>query len=81
MIKKYKQFTNKKVNESEVIGSEFYQDKLEELAIALDTNVVDNKIEYDGKEIIFPSETAMYHVDGKKFKESQEVVEYLNSQK
>lgn len=58
-------------------GGDLYQRKLEELANLLGTNVEDGKIMYDGKKIIFPSETEMYHVDNKKFKTADEVVNYL----
>jgi hypothetical protein len=43
----------------------------------LGVEVEDGKIMYNGKKIIFPSETEMYHVDNKKFKTSQEVISYL----
>lgn len=52
---------------------------LSELADKLGTDVVNNSIMYDGKKINFFSETEMYHVDRKKFKTADEVVEYLNS--
>jgi hypothetical protein len=52
--------------------------RLKELADLLGTDVMNNNtIEYNGKTIIFPSETEMYHVDRKKFKTAQEVYDYL----
>lgn len=58
-------------------GGDLYQRKLEDLANLLGTEVVDGKIMYDGKKIIFPSETEMYHVGNKKFKTAEEVVSFL----
>lgn len=52
---------------------------LSELADKLGTDVVNNSIMYDGKKINFFSETEMYHVDRKKFRTADEVVEYLGS--
>ena len=64
--------------EDEEEGFDIYKTKMEELAKMLGTEVDEtNKISYEGKEIIFPSETEMYHVDKKKFKTAQEVVDYL----
>jgi hypothetical protein len=56
---------------------DIYKNKLEELAKKLGAKVADYKIVYNGKTIIFPSETEMYHVDRKKFETADEVVEYL----
>jgi len=56
---------------------DIYQSRLQELANNLGVEVEDGKIMYNGKKIIFPSETEMYHVDNKKFKTSQEVISYL----
>lgn len=53
---------------------------LAELADKLGTDVINNSVEYNGKKINFFSETEMYHVDRKKFKTADEVVEYLNSE-
>ncbi len=53
---------------------------LAELADKLGAEVVDNSVEYNGKVINFFSETEMYHVDRKKFKTADEVVEYLSSE-
>lgn len=63
--------------EFEEEGEDVYSSKLQELADKLGTEVVDGKVEYEGKTIIFPSETEMYHIDKKKFKTSDEVVDYL----
>ena len=41
--------------------------------------VEDGKVRYEGKEIIFPSETEMYHVDRKKFETIEEVLNYLKN--
>lgn len=64
--------------EDEEEGIDIYKAKMTELAdmlgVELDEN---NRIEFEGKEIIFPSETEMFHVDRKKFKTAQEVVDYL----
>ena len=54
-----------------------YVERLKELADALGTTAVNGKIEYEGKTIIYPSETNMYHVDKKKFKTVDEVLAYL----
>jgi len=56
---------------------DIYQNRLQELADALGVEVEDGKVMYNGKKIIFPSETEMFHVDGKKFKTAEEVVNYL----
>ena len=58
-------------------GGDLYQSKLQEVATKLGVEVEDGKVMYNGKKIIFPSETEMYHVGGKKFKTSDEVVDYL----
>lgn len=57
-----------------------YVAKLVELALALGlskNDVVDNQINFEGKTIIFPSETEKYHVDKKKFETVDQVVSYL----
>ncbi len=59
---------------------DFYSGKLKELAIALglsNDSVQNNRLEYEGKEIIFPSETEKFHVDRKKFDTVEQVVDYL----
>jgi len=50
---------------------------LQNLADALGTEVVDNSVEHNGKKVNFYSETEMFHVDKKKFKTLEEVVDYL----
>jgi hypothetical protein len=67
------------MGEEEEEGGDLFKMKLQELASLLGTDVMDNSIEYNGKTIIFPSETEMYHVDKKKFKTAQEAYEYLTS--
>lgn len=52
---------------------------LQNLADSLGTEVVDNSVEYNGKKVNFYSETEMFHVDKKKFKTVEEVVDYLES--
>lgn len=52
--------------------------KLNQLASELGTEVVDNTINYEGKKINFYSETEKFHVDNKKFKTIEEVLNYLN---
>lgn len=57
-----------------------YSSRLKELADALGLEsdaVQNNKLEFDGKEIIFPSETEKFHVDRKKFDTVEQVVDYL----
>jgi hypothetical protein len=64
--------------EEEEEGLDIYVSKMKELADMLGVEVDEtNKISYEGKEIIFPSETEMFHVDRKKFKTAKEVVDYL----
>ena len=60
---------------------DIYSSRLKELAQALGLEsdaVQNNKLEFDGKEIIFPSETEKFHVDRKKFDTVEQVVDYLN---
>jgi hypothetical protein len=65
--------------EEEEQGSDIYSTRMSELAKMLGTEVTDsNTIEYAGKQIIFPSETEMFHVDNKKFKTAEEVANHLN---
>lgn len=59
-------------------GVDLYTSKLKELADALGAEVKDGKVEYEGKQIIFPSETEKYHVDNKKFNTVEEVIGYFN---
>jgi hypothetical protein len=59
---------------------DIYSSRLKELAHALGLEsdaVQNNKLEFDGKEIIFPSETEKFHVDRKKFDTVEQVVDYL----
>lgn len=88
-IKKYKQFlktneefVHKKFDEvddsKEVEEVDIFTQRINELADKLGVKADNNKVIYNGKEIIFPSETEMYHVDGKKFKTTEEVVDFLN---
>lgn len=59
---------------------DIYSSRLKELAQALGLEsdaVQNNKLEFDGKEIIFPSETEKFHVDRKKFDTVEQVVSYL----
>lgn len=61
-------------------GGEYIGKKLmSELAEALGSNVEsDGSINYEGKKINFFSETEMFHVDKKKFKTAEEVINYLS---
>jgi len=65
--------------EEEEEGGDLYMAKLQELADMLGTEIDGNKVDYNGHSIIYPSETEMYHVDKKKFKTAQEVVDYLET--
>lgn len=67
--------------EEEEEGVDVYTSKLKELADMLGAEVENNSVDYQGKKIIWPSETEMYHIvgDKKKFKTAQEVVDYLNA--
>jgi hypothetical protein len=65
--------------EEEEEAGDFYNNKLKEVADLIDVEVIDGKVEFEGREIIFPSETEMYHIDKKKFKTAQEVADYLNT--
>jgi hypothetical protein len=59
---------------------DFYSGKLKELATALGLDVdavQNNRLEFEGKEIIFPSETEKFHVDRKKFDTIDQVISYL----
>jgi hypothetical protein len=61
-------------------GGDIYQRNLEELAKKLGVEAQDGKIMYNGKKIIYPSETEMYHVGNKKFKTVDEVVSFLEGE-
>lgn len=67
--------------EAEEEAGDIYTSKLNELAEKLGVEATDGKIEYNDQKIIFPSETKMYHVGRKKFKTSDEVVDYLKGSK
>ena len=70
------------MGEEEEEGGDIFKAKLKELADLLGTDVMDDKtIQYDGKTIIFPSETEKYHVDKKKFKTAQEAYDYITGSK
>ena len=59
---------------------DFYGNQLTKLALALgldESDVQNHKLNYEGKDIIFPSETEKFHVDKKKFSTVEEVVNYL----
>lgn len=60
-------------------GGDVFKRKLKEVADKLGVVALENSVEYEGKKIIFPSETEMFHVDKKKFKTSDEVVNYLKT--
>ena len=61
-------------------GGDIYAARLQEVADKLGCEVTGSKVMCDGKKIMFPSETEMYHVDNKKFKTADEVVEYLRGE-
>jgi hypothetical protein len=63
--------------EEEEEGADVYKQKLKDLADKLGVEIQNNKIEYEGKIIIFPSETEKFHVDKKKFNTIEEVLNYL----
>lgn len=66
--------------EEEEEGGDIYQQNLKHLAELLDSEVVNGAVEYQGKKIIFPAETEMFHVDKKKFKTAEEVANYLQKE-
>jgi hypothetical protein len=78
---------DEEVEEVEVEEEEeedIYSRRLKELAKALgleEDAVQNNRLEFDGKEIIFPSETEKFHVDRKKFDTVEQVVDYLKNEK
>lgn len=61
-------------DEDEYFGTKL----LKELSDKLGTEVVDNKIVYDGKTINFYSETEKFHIGNKKFSTPDEVIDYLD---
>jgi len=60
-------------------GGEYMGQKMmADLASELDTEIgSDGSINYNGKKVNFYSETEMFHVDKKKFKTADEVINYL----
>jgi hypothetical protein len=66
--------------EEEEEAGDIYQKRLQEVADLLGVEVIDNKVIFNNEEIIFPSETEMYHVGKKKFKTVDEVVKYLQGE-
>lgn len=68
--------------EVEEEGGDVYTNKLKELADSLGVEVVDNSVEYNGKKIIFPSETEKYQIEGikKGFNTIDEVLKELGSE-
>jgi hypothetical protein len=69
--------------EMEEEAGDMYAQKLQELADHLGTEVKDNKIDYMGHIITFPSETEKYHIEGvkKAFNTAEEVVAELEKHK
>lgn len=66
--------------EMEEEGGDKYKKVITDLANELGTEVdEDGSINYEGKKINFYSETEMFHVDKKKFKTAEEVINYLES--
>lgn len=65
------------LEEEEKDSADIFSKKLEKLADMLDVEVTDGKILYNGKKIIFPSETEMFHVGKKKFETAEEVYQFL----
>ncbi len=66
--------------EEEEEAGDIYQKRLQEVADLLGVEVIDNKVIFNNEEIIFPSETEMYHVGKKKLKTADEVVKYLQGE-
>lgn len=66
--------------EEEEGGQYIGQRMISELADKLGAEVIDNAVVYNGKKINFFSETEMFHVDGKKFKTADEVVDHLSGE-
>lgn len=67
--------------EEEEEAGDIYKKRLEELANLIGSEVTDGKIIHNGEEIIFPSETEMFHVGKKKFKTADEAAKYILSDK
>ncbi len=68
--------------EEEEEGGDVYYSKLKELADTLGVEVVDNSVVYNGKKVIFPSETEKYHIEGSKggFDTVEEVISELEKE-
>lgn len=64
--------------EEEEGGQYIGQKMIGELADRIGGKVMDNAVLFNGKKINFFSETEMFHVDGKKFKTVDEVIDYLS---
>jgi hypothetical protein len=69
--------------EEEEEGGDIYYTKLKELADTLGVEVVDNSVVYNGKKVIFPSETEKYHIEGIKggFDSIEKVISELEKEK
>jgi hypothetical protein len=52
---------------------------MKKIAKALGEELQGNEIMHDGHKINFFSETEMYHVDKKKFKTPEEVIDFMNN--
>lgn len=67
------------IEEEEEEGGDLYARKLQEIADALGSEVVNNSVEYGGHKITFPSETEKYHISGvkKTFNTIEEVLAEL----
>ena len=52
---------------------------MEKIANALGEKIQGNEIMHDGHKINFFSETEMYHVDKKKFKTPEEVIDFMKN--
>ena len=78
-IKNFKNYIKEEINSEELDSDNQYIGNilLNELAEKLGVEVIDNHVEYNGKIINFYSETEMFHVDKKRFKTVEEVVDYL----
>lgn len=52
---------------------------MKKIAAALGEELHGNEIVHDGHKINFFSETEMYHIDRKKFKTPEEVIDFMNN--
>lgn len=71
------EFDGEEEGEEEESGEYRGDVEMRELADMLGAELVNNQIEYEGKKINYFSETEMFHVDKKKFKTKEEVIDYL----